>query len=170
MYRLKQCLMFLALAACVMGTIGCGDSSVLETEYVEGLVTLDGEPVAGATVTFVPVTEGQGASAVGKTDEQGVYRLTATVTGEATAKAEGGTLPGEYYVGVRKNEVDDAASVQVGDGGVEYIDYDEVGGGRLTEPSITYIVPQKYNHPRKSGITVTVQQGENNIPLELTTQ
>jgi hypothetical protein len=46
---------------------------------------------------------------------------------------------------------------------VEYKPTDE-----YSAPKITYVVPQKYNNPRESGLKVTVQAGQNTIPLELT--
>ena len=169
MYRVDRfVLFFLGLIAAVVATTGCGGTPTLQTEYVEGVVTVDGQPVAEATVTFVPVTEGQGASATGMTDAQGVYKLTAAVTGEVAAKAEAGTLPGEYYVGVMKNVVDTPLSQEEAE--QQGIEYEPPPPGTLQEPKITFVVPQKYNNPRKSGIQVTVQQGQNNIPIELTSE
>jgi hypothetical protein len=72
MYRLQHGLILLGLAAVVVASTGCGGQPTLQTEYVEGVVTLDGQPVEGATVTFVPVAEGQGAPATGMTNAQGV--------------------------------------------------------------------------------------------------
>ncbi len=159
-----QRLLLLGLAACVVAVMGCGGPPTLSTEYVEGVVTLDGQPVAEATVTFVPVTEGQGAPATGMTNQQGVYKLTATVTGELAATPEAGTLPGEYFVGVMKNVVETRMSQEEAEqAGVEYVPAAEEAA-----PKITFVVPQKYNVPRESGIKVTVQAGTNNLPIELT--
>ena len=158
--------MFLGLAVCSAALLGCNGQPTLQTEYVEGLVTVDGEPVAEATVTFVPVTEGQGASATGMTNAQGIYKLTAAVTGDVAAVAEAGTLPGEYHVGVMKNVVDTPMSQEEAEQqGIEYV---PPPPGVLQEPKITFVVPQKYNNPRQSGIRVTVEPGRNNLPLELT--
>ena len=94
MHRLNCCrLLVLGLAACAVAMTGCS-SPVTDTNLVEGVVTLDGQPVAEATVTFQPVTEGQGVSATGITDENGVYKLTAVGMGAAGAKAQSGTLAG----------------------------------------------------------------------------
>lgn len=38
------------------------------------------------------------------------------------------------------------------------------------QPEVTFLVPQKYNSPRQSGLKVTVQEGDNNIPIELTSK
>ncbi len=166
MDRVHHGLMLLGLAVCITVAAGCGGPPTLQTEYVEGLVTVDGEPVADAIVTFVPVTEGQGASATGMTNAQGIYKLTATVTGDVAATPEAGTLPGEYHVGVLKNVVDSPMTQQEAEEkGIKYV---PPAPGVRQEPKITYVVPQKYNVPRKSGIQVTVEPGRNNIPLELT--
>lgn len=52
---------------------GCGTSSTPELAPVRGTVTLDGQPLAGATVIFEP-TDG-GRSSHGQTDAEGKYRL-----------------------------------------------------------------------------------------------
>lgn len=158
-------LLWMGLAVCCLsGLVGCGGQPTLNTEYVEGVVTLDGQPVPEATVTFVPVTEGQGASATGITNQQGVYKLTAVVTGELAATPEAGTLPGEYYVGVTKTIVETPMTEEEAEqAGVPYVQRDEYASG----PQTTFVVPQKYNNPRESGIRVTVESGRNTIPLEL---
>jgi hypothetical protein len=163
--KMRRDLLLLCAIASAVAVTGCGDATnTLDTEYVEGVVTLDGEPVADATVTFVPVEEGQGAPATGMTDQQGVYTLTAAVTGEVSATHGAGTLPGEYYVGVTKMIVETPMSEEEAEKmGVEYI-----SPATDTPPSITHVVPERYNSPRQSGIRVAVQAGSNDIPIELT--
>ena len=167
MHRPNYCLLVLGLATCAVTMAGCpGGGAVLDTEYVKGVVTLDGTPVPDATVMFTPVTEGQGVSATGRTDASGVYKLTAAATEGATAKAEAGTLPGEYYVGVIKSVSEVPMSEEEADEkGVEY-----VAPAPGEEPEVTHVVPEKYNNPRKSGLKVTVEKGSNDIPLELASQ
>lgn len=60
---------FLLAASC----LGCGRKA--DVASVEGTVTLDGQPLAGATVLFVPEN---GRPAGGTTDERGHYVLTYT--------------------------------------------------------------------------------------------
>ena len=77
---------------------GCGGSTKLKTNRVEGTIEYQGAPLAGATVTFYPVGGGS-VPAFGKTDENGKYKLQ-TAQGEVDA----GTTPGEYTVTVTKKE------------------------------------------------------------------
>ena len=164
MKHLNCCLLILGAAFCAVLFTGCSGGSSLGTEYVEGTVTLDGEPVAEATVMFMPVSEGEGASASGMTDENGVYKLTAQNVEGATAQGGGGTLPGEYHVGVIKTEMDEPMSEEEAyEKGIEY-----TPPGPEETPEITHIVPEKYNDPKQSGITVTVEPGDNAIDIKLT--
>jgi hypothetical protein len=73
---------------------GCGGKNT--PVNVEGIVTLDGEPLAGATVVFTPIGE-HGQSATALTESDGSFRLT-------NAKGEKGALPGEYKVLVSLGE------------------------------------------------------------------
>src|SRR5205823_204029 len=61
---------------------------------VQGKVTLNGKPLGGAMVVFIPVGGGPQAGAF--TDDEGNFRLNGTKTE--------GTLPGEYRVIVSKKE------------------------------------------------------------------
>ena len=82
--------------ACFAG-LGCGGPH--QSVPVEGVVTLDGVPVAGAMVNFI--RDGgdgkEGRMAYGSTDETGKFRLT-------TIQPNDGALPGTYRVLVVKTE------------------------------------------------------------------
>jgi hypothetical protein len=75
--------LFLGLA------VGCGgpDTPV----PVSGKVTLDGQPVAGAAIQFVPDGNGARRPASAGTESDGSYRITTHNPGD-------GALPGEYKV------------------------------------------------------------------------
>jgi hypothetical protein len=70
----------------LLATAGCGNQGLSK---VEGVVTLDGAPLPGATVSFMPV--GQGRAASGLTDGDGYFRLT-------TFRTDDGALAGDYRV------------------------------------------------------------------------
>jgi len=73
-------------AALVLAAVGCGGS----TGRVSGVVTLDGQPLEGATVSFTPASgDGGGVGgSTGKTDAQGRYSLR-TVAGDSPGAAVG---------------------------------------------------------------------------------
>ena len=74
--------------------VGCG-----EPDVVSGLVTLDGEPLAGAIVQFTP--EGsEGRIAVGKTGTDGTYEL-------RTSTSIAGVTPGTYRVTITTGDISD---------------------------------------------------------------
>ena len=133
----------------IVAIAGCGPKG-LRVEYVEGIVTLDGDPVSEATVTFLPVTETPPMEmATGTTDANGAYKLS-SVTGKAT----GGAVAGDYKVLVTKSTVDSSA------GDVEY-------GAVRPIAKYTHLLPAPYRDPQHTPLQVTVQKGKNKIPLEL---
>jgi hypothetical protein len=138
-------------AVLVLGTIsGCGRSGP-ETLSVTGTVTLDGKPIAGASVMFMPQFEGQ--PAVGATDDEGEFTLT---TGGSTE----GALVGTYQVTVTLKEVSgvlvdkDGLSAGIGPGGIQE----------------KWIVPQRYSTVETSELSVEVARGMEPVRLELTSQ
>ncbi|MER3415419.1 MAG: hypothetical protein C4297_04290 [Gemmataceae bacterium] len=83
-------------ASVVIGlAAGCGGgASGAKPAPVKGRILLDGKPLEGATVTFIPES-GKGQPASGRTDSQGQFVLTTHNTGD-------GAVPGSYKVTVRK--------------------------------------------------------------------
>jgi hypothetical protein len=86
----RQTIALLAVGV-LLSAVGCGSG----LSSAEGVVTLDGSPVEGATVTFVPAS-GEGMSASGQTDSNGKFRL--STSGKPGAKA------GDYKVTVIKTK------------------------------------------------------------------
>jgi hypothetical protein len=66
--------------------VGCGGA---RTSPVEGIVLLDGKPLAGASIQFVP--QEQGKDATGQTDNSGQFAM-------STFQPRDGVLPGTYKV------------------------------------------------------------------------
>ncbi len=85
---------------CVFGLVGCGESGP-KTYSAKGKVTYKGQLVAGAAVTFHPVSSGN--PAIGHTDTQGEFSLTTFSPGD-------GALAGDYVVTVSKSEGGGAAA------------------------------------------------------------
>lgn len=138
--------------ACIalVAMVGCDDGK-MATESVVGKVTLDGEPVAEATVNFSPAVEGKGTPSYGRTDANGEYKLQ-TLLGRADA----GTTPGEYVVTVSKT-----ISVETGKTTVSS------DGTKIAETKPKETLPAKYVDAKTTPLKATVKQGANNIPLEL---
>ncbi|NLS92018.1 MAG: carboxypeptidase regulatory-like domain-containing protein [Planctomycetaceae bacterium] len=133
------------------------------TFAVTGKVTLDGNPLEGATVGFVP--SAGGTSAIGTTDASGTYQL-------STFGSNDGAVPGEYKVKVTKfkggsGEVaPGAVSGPVDDGGQAPEDY--VEGAGETAPAENEL-PPNYADPTTSGFSATVTEnaGQNVFDFEL---
>jgi hypothetical protein len=79
------------LVACVIGvcTVGCGDEGLVP---VEGRVTLDGQPLANATVMFSPLKATDPGPFAGTTDAEGRFAMRTPADGRS------GAAVGEYMV------------------------------------------------------------------------
>ena len=91
----------LIIAAAVLGCDAGGGGPA--TAPATGVVTLDGQGVAGATVFFEPADPASGLkTSVGDTDDAGRFTMQTHVEGN-TYKT--GVVPGQYLVAVEKLEV-----------------------------------------------------------------
>lgn len=79
--------------ALVIGALGCGS---VKRYKVEGTVLLDGQPVDGATVTFLPEDDKTGQPATAMTDKSGNFKL-------STNNVDG-AFAGNYKVTITKNK------------------------------------------------------------------
>jgi hypothetical protein len=138
---------------------GCSNSSRPATYRVTGTVTMQGKPVAGAVITFVPTSnEGEAASAI--SDSDGKYALT-------TWRAGDGARPGEYRVKVSKQEqtaVDPSKMVKNLSIEEEQKIYVE---NKKPPPPAKSLVPSKYQDESTSGLSHTVPQGSTTFDIEL---
>ncbi|MCL2622528.1 MAG: hypothetical protein FWD31_02580 [Planctomycetaceae bacterium] len=136
-------------------SVGCSDSKI-STAYVEGVITLNGDPVAEATITFSP-KDPEGKSAVGFSNNKGLYKLTTQ-----GGKDEGGAVPGEYLVAISKSDVPIVR--------LDQATYDQqTGGGQPgVAPKYDALIPKKYSNMATSGLTATVAKGKNKQNFELT--
>jgi hypothetical protein len=75
---------------------------------VSGTVTLDGAPLAGARVTFVPSGATQGSGAEARTGTDGRYEL-------RDRRGKPGTEPGAYKVTISKQLMPDGSEVSADD-------------------------------------------------------
>ena len=147
-------LLRLCTTVVLAGALGCGGgASRPETAPVTGTVTYNGKPVANATVMFTP--KSGGASATGKTDENGKFTLTTFEPGD-------GAIVGEHVVTVTYTGPESGAP--------ENPESPEAYGapaekGAAEKPPI----PTKYANPKTSGLTFEVKAGgPNEFTIELT--
>jgi hypothetical protein len=130
---------------------GCGGPS-----QVRGRVLLDGAPVSGATVTFMPVQGGRPASGI--TDADGRFRL-------MTFKKEDGILPGEYKVIVtRSDALPPPPEAEPGDADSILKHYEGMKASRKKSSGL----PAKYGDADKTPLRCTVPASQE-IVLNLET-
>jgi hypothetical protein len=123
--------------------LGCGSSRVAS---VSGTVTLDGQPLPDALVSFQPLSEGAvnpGPGSTGRTDEQGRYTLRVTGGGK-------GAVVGWHKVKV---------SCPVGGGGED---------AEERRAPVRDRVPPRYN--RNSELKCEVKPGDNTADFPLTSK
>jgi hypothetical protein len=129
------------VAASIVTAGGCSKRRVNrpQTFPVKGVVTMGGEPLAGATVMFNPVASG-GSGAIALTDDQGRYKLTTFDSGD-------GAVAGEYRVAFVKTIFPKQEGV---------------------DPMVAMsgdpknVLPLKLADSEKSGFTATVAEGPDN--------
>lgn len=126
---------------------GCGgtEDNLPQRTAVSGVVTFDGEPVEGATITFRPVEE-NGQTANGRTGEEGYFQM-------GTFEGTDGVVPGDYTVMISKIKSQSVAEVLPEDDP----NYDP---DPKPEPPPENLLPEKYSNAETSGLTVTVSDGE----------
>jgi hypothetical protein len=138
-----------------------GESNPYGAVRIVGTLTLDGEPIAGASVVLHPRDRKNGIVAGGITDRQGKFTVT---TG--TAPMANGAVPGEYDVTFQKIEVESTArSVEIMQPAPATLPPRSVQAS-----SRKYVIPQKYGNPRTSGQFIVVEpNGANIFSFEITT-
>lgn len=124
------------------GLSGCGggDEDLPKTVTVSGMVTYNGDILTEGTVMFHP-QGGPGHPATGEIGENGIYTL-------STFDANDGAVVGNHIV-----------TVQV---------FPKGANPGFEHEAPDYIpIPKKYTSPATSDLLVTVNEGANNIGLDL---
>ncbi len=127
---------------------GCSDSGLTP---VRGTVTFEGEPLPTGSVRFFPAEGGR--PSIGQIQPDGTYELSTTEPGD-------GAKPGQYKVAIESVE-----STQAGPAPTSLEQEMEMGGTGNT--SVTYLLPQEYSSHQSSGLTATVEAGDNTIDFKL---
>ena len=162
MMKFNQFVSLLLCVLVVLSVMGCRPKGKgLKTEYVEGVITLDGKPLDEATVQFSPLTLdfsitpalGEPELANGLTDSSGKYTLS-SINGDVGK----GAIAGEYRVLVSKVKVTtvdlDANGLPTGP-----VKRDAAGYPILT--SQEDLIPAVYGDRQSSPLTYTVKPGKN---------
>jgi hypothetical protein len=151
--RLGACL----LAGLLLHATGCGNGRP-PLVAITGVVTLDGAPVAAATVTLMPRAGGRPAT--GATDQQGRFTLTTFAPGD-------GAVVGEYDVVVTKMGVTKPAAGRTSPGADDGLAPDTMGA-MPSEQDYRSLLPRRYADPRTSGLTVALRTGGPPLEISLT--
>lgn len=132
---------------------GCGKGVVQPdpSVVVTGVVTMDGKPLAKATVRFVPEDGAkQGFGGAGITDSAGKYELRSLVGEDAAV----GTPPGKYKVIITKMVKPDGSVADM-------MEPPMMSGARES-------IPLRYSDTASSSLTETVASSGGTFDFELT--
>lgn len=161
----KLALALVAALCCSLvgaGLVGCSKARIKGLVPVEGVVTLNGEPVSGATVMFAPKKHDPSrpkGSAQAVTDASGKFKMSTLDPGD-------GVFPGDYYVTVTKDRVEGGLSLEE----VKRQHENPELRDDASEPEQTLIreLPDKYADINSSGLDQTIPaEGNKNLELAL---
>jgi hypothetical protein len=160
---MRSIFLLFSAALLLLPLTGCGKSDRPELATASGRVTLDGNPIEGASVSFEPVSGGRPCS--GMTDADGVYKITSYDPFD-------GAPVGDHYVAVIKISGEGAAVPAGVDPTMTLSDISGPGAENAKdkkEPETIYLVPRKYGSVKTSQLKVTVPSGgSSELNLELT--
>ena len=126
---------------------GCGGTSYIP---VSGTVTVDGKPMEGVTLSFLP--EAGGTNASGTTSPVGTFTV--------RTSDKNGCLPGTYVVTIAKYEQKPAKMPA----------NRTVAGPIPNDNPITNRLPDKYAKKETSGFKVTVERNMKPLEFSITTK
>jgi hypothetical protein len=144
----------IAVAFAAVGLVGCGGSTMPKIYPATGTVTWKGQPLADATVSFVPSV---GAPSDGKTDAQG--KFTIMTNGKPGARAGACKVTVSKFSGA-------APSMPAAPTPEDMMKmYEKKKKGEVEKGEI----PAKYGRPDTSGLTaeVTTDGAKNVFPFDL---
>lgn len=143
-YNFKLPISAFVLAVCVVFS-GCGGGPKVAT--VTGVITMDGEPIANANISFHPET---GRGSTGQTDSEGRYELLFT-------QGRKGAVLGNHKVTI---------STKVYAQESRDVDYDGNESGNAVKGRAESM-PDKYRVKSATILTAEVKSGKNEIDFPL---
>lgn len=138
----------------VMAGAGCGGSAPVLLTAVSGTVTLDGKPLSGARIMFVPISSDPSSAkealppSSGFTDDEGRYTV-------ATFQGQAGAAAGDHRVVVSKMATPDGKPLT-----------SDIKDPALLGP-IKETVPHKYSDPAGSELKASVGFEPEELNFEL---
>jgi len=123
-----------SLAIVAMFLVGCEGDSVGEVVPASGVVTFDGKPIAGVSITLVPQEGVKGRGGYGTTGEDGSFEL-------QSAPEVNGVPAGYYRVLFQKFAMPDGSPIPP--------DTSAADAGLVNQ------LPEVYSHPEHSTVYVT---------------
>ena len=155
------CLLPLLMSVVAL-TAGCpGSAGGLPTHKVTGAVTMNGAPVIGATVTFVPQKKGIPA-AIGMTDAQGNYTLQTYAPGDGAVEGDFKVTVTKYVAAAAPAEASHDPTGATGASGTP-----SHGGPKNAGSTGGSALPEKFSKADSSPFMVTVAKGDNTFDLDL---
>lgn len=140
------CLLFAGLVSVsILSLSGCSPNKACK---VTGVITLNGEPIEGVSISFVPKPEGQGDLAAGTSMKDGSYELK-ILSGDILD----GTTPGTYSVVLRKSEIVWDGKTWVTPPG---------GGPPYEASSLRELLPKQYTNSISTPFSAVVEKGKVN--------
>lgn len=133
---------------------GCNSRKIEGLVPAEGTVVFNGDPLAGATVSFTPKNFSAGDRiGTAMTNENGFFVL--------KTLGESGVLPNEYRVIVVKNELAPEKETTKKPQGKPPINRFLIG-------KVASVIPVRYSDPELSGIICAIEKnGDRNILISL---
>ena len=161
MKRIFRSVAILSLCLVVLLSLGCNKKRLKGLVPAQGVVTLNGEPVADAMIMFTPVKIGtQATTAATTTDAKGAFKMSTVDPGD-------GVFPGEYRVTVVKDEFQGGLTLE--QARINSQNPDEARkNGPIEEATVIHHLPAKYGDINTTDLTVTIPEaGLKNIALSL---
>lgn len=145
---------------CAVAAVGCGGPKIKGLVPAHGVVTHNGTPVEGATVTFVPKTiGGQAGTSTATTDKNGNFKMTTLDPGD-------GLFPGEYRISVVKDKIE--GGIPLEEAAERNANPDKFKDDPAPETTVVHELPVIYGDFNTSGLAVTVpEKGDKAIKIEL---
>jgi hypothetical protein len=139
---------------------GCG-SNLPKTVPASGTVYLDGEPLDNASITLLSE---DGVTATAKSDSSGRFSLR-TVVGSDLVN---GAMPGFHQVGVAKTIMEGGGAEKLAGESDRDMVNRLAGSMTSTPPKQTFVVPQQFGIPSKSGITMDIPtSGSDSLRIDI---